>query len=56
MLHGLALTVFVETPSAAGSTRLALPAHDVKDWGPRHAIVVFLDSPARCTINIKASF
>lgn len=31
--------------SAAG---IALPAHDVKDWGPRHAIVVFLDSPARC--------
>jgi hypothetical protein len=31
----------------------ALPMHEVKDWSVRHAIVVFADDPAGCTVGIR---
>jgi hypothetical protein len=33
---------------------VSIPAHDLKDWGPRHAIILFLDNPAGCTVGIRA--
>jgi hypothetical protein len=33
---------------------LALPMYEVKDWSARHAIVVFADDPAGCTVGISA--
>ena len=33
---------------------LALPMYEVKDWSVRHAIVVFADDPAGCSIGIRA--
>ena len=33
---------------------LALPKYEVKDWSARHAIVVFADDPAGCTVGIRA--
>src|SRR5262249_8769031 len=32
----------------------ALPKHEVRDWSARHAIVVFADDPAGCTVGISA--
>ena len=32
----------------------ALPMHEIEDWSARHAIVVFADDPAGCTVGLRA--
>ena len=34
---------------------LTLPAHEVKDWSIRHAIILFIDDPAGCIVGIRAA-
>jgi hypothetical protein len=32
---------------------VTLPAHEAKDWGPRHAVIVFSEEPAGSTVQIR---
>jgi hypothetical protein len=44
----------VKQITVASEGGLSLPPHDLKDWGARHAVIVFLDDPSGCIVGIKA--